>query len=153
MSGEELNHSEPGGPPPAGAEKPVGDREQSDPVRQSHAAHVRGTDGTKGAARPPQPSPAHLLPRADPDTVARFERLDDLVYEAIGGSESALEELQTAWPQLRTTLDDELLLESRQEYLHYALSIWKDCVGPEGITAPGRALPSLEVLCLLFDEA
>ena len=48
-------------------------------------------------------------------------------------------------------LDEELLAESREQYLRYAMAIWEQCVQPDGVRDPARAVQSLEVLCMLFD--
>jgi hypothetical protein len=81
-----------------------------------------------------------------------LEQLDDLVYESIAGNGDALERLREYWPKVREELGDDLLIESRAQYLRYALSIWEECLDGKGIRQPERAVQSLDVLCLLFDE-
>ena len=123
-------------------------------VQQAHAAHsrFRKSSNTAVVAGPKPPGPSKTISHPEAKTLEKLERLDDLVYDAISGSETALEELKLAWPCLRTDLDEAALVESREQYLRYALSIWESCVRPDGVRDPARAVQSLEVLCMLFDE-
>ncbi len=82
----------------------------------------------------------------------KLERLDDLVYEAISGQADSLEELRTVWPQILNELGDGLLVESREQYLRYALSIWEECADGDDIRNPARAIQALDVLSLLFGD-
>ncbi len=82
----------------------------------------------------------------------KLELLDDLVYDAISGRPGALEQLQTAWPEIKTEFGDQLLAESREQYLRYALTIWEGCVENDSIRNPTQAIQALDVLCLLFEE-
>ena len=74
------------------------------------------------------------------------------INEAIAGNAAALESLKAEWPQLREELDAASVAESREQYLRYALSIWEECVQPDGVRDPSRAVQSLDVLCMLFNE-
>jgi hypothetical protein len=85
--------------------------------------------------------------------VARLEALDDAVFDAIQGEAVALADLHRLWPTLKTELGDTLLAESREQYIRYALSIWREPTNFEGDRDPIRAVNALEVLCVLFDEA
>ena len=100
----------------------------------------------------PDPFFAHLDP-SSPEVLEKLEHLDDLVYEAIGGQAESLEQLQAAWPKLADELGEELLAESREQYLRYALSIWDECAHADGVRQPARAIRALDVLCLLFGDA
>ncbi len=125
-----------------------------DHLQQAHCAHSRFGKSINSAVtvakRPPGPS--QTISHVDPKTLEKLERLDDLVYEAIAGNPAALEGLKAEWPRLRETLDDASVAESREQYLRYALSIWEECVQPDGVRDPARAVQSLDVLCMLFDE-
>jgi hypothetical protein len=120
---------------------------------RTHAAHRQFE---KSAA----PRPATLPPVAPPDhgalhspeVLEKLEYLDDLVYEAISGQTTSLERLRTAWPRLCSELSDDDLVESREQYLRYALSIWTECVDAGAIRNPTRAIQALDVLCLLFGD-
>jgi len=60
--------------------------------------------------------------------------------------------LGALWPAVRTELGDQLVSESREQYLRYALSIWQECLGGGVVRDPARAIHALDVLCVLFDE-
>jgi hypothetical protein len=104
---------------------------------------------SRRAATPPQ-TPDPRRPRRRP---WKLEYLDDLVFEAIRGETTALEELKGFWPDLLHELGEQLLAESRQQYLRYALQIWETAVQPDGLRNPSRAMQALDVLCVLFNES
>jgi hypothetical protein len=80
-----------------------------------------------------------------------LERIDDLVFAAIDGNERALSELQVLWPTVAAELDEELVEQSREQYLRCALSIWTECVEGQ-VRRPERAVAAIDVLCVLFEE-
>ncbi len=146
---------EPNGlPPDGGSSDSAPRRAASAGVRRAHNAH-RGAGGSgKGAAvatrRPAAPSTT--LDPDSPEILERLERLDDLVYAAMDGQGAAMESLRAYWPKVAAELEEEILAESREQYLRYAMSIWEGCVDPDGIRNPGRAVRALDVLCLLFND-
>ena len=87
-----------------------------------------------------------------PEIQAKLESLDDAVFEAIDGHDESLGRLRSLWPALLAELGEDLLAESRQQYLRYAISIWGDNPGAALLGNPVRAIRAVEVLCLLFDE-
>jgi len=97
--------------------------------------------------------PSRHLDATDPAVLEKLERLDDLVFDAISGNASSLEELKSFWPRVRDELGDPLLAESREQYLRYALASWEDLAERDGVRNPSVAVQSLEVLCLLFSGA
>ena len=82
----------------------------------------------------------------------RLEHLDDLVYDAVAGKPDAMDRLKNFWPQVRDDLGEEILAESQEQYLRYALSTWVESIEPDEVRDPSRAVQSLEVLCVLFDQ-
>ena len=108
----------------------------------------QGSCATPASASPP----SRLIDASDPQVLHLLEKLDDLVFAAITGPPEVLAELQSFWPQVRAALDESLLIESREQYLRYALSLWEGSTGPEGVCRPQQAVPSLDVLCLLFAD-
>ena len=74
------------------------------------------------------------------------------MFDAIAGKPDAIAALRWLWPQLKTRLGDDLLAESREQYLRYALSVWQKPLNTENLHDPRRAVDALEVLCVLFDE-
>ncbi len=125
-------------------------------IQQAHAAH-RQFQKTKIQS---QNTSAHLALEApsaglkpeSPEILEKLELLDDLVYDAISGRSGALEQLQTLWPTLKTELDYQMLTESREQYLRFALTIWDTCMDDNNIRNPAKAVQALDVLCLLFEE-
>jgi len=121
----------------------------------AHPAHRprQSAEASSPAAGARPPGPSVLFHPEDRAILDKLEHLDDLVYDAIAGREEAMAQLRALWPQLRDELGEPLLAESREQYLRYGLSIWQDYLRPAGLPDPARALHSLDVLCLLFDEA
>ena len=122
----------------------------------SGVTSVRPASGAprEGCPSPsPASTPSRLIDPHDPEVLRLLEKLDDLVFAAITGPPEIVAELQSFWPQVRAALDESLLIESREQYLRYALSLWEGSAGPEGICRPERAVSSLDVLCLLFGDA
>ena len=71
---------------------------------------------------------AEALAAQPPEVLELLERIDDLVFAAIAGDGGALAELEVLWPVAAEELDDELVEQSREQYLRCALSIWTECV-------------------------
>lgn len=138
----------------------------SELFRGAHEAHSRfhkdsfrsaarpfsGASSCPSDGRPSGPAPSQLLDPNDPEVLEKLEHLDDLVYDAVEGKAVAMDELRTFWPRVRDELGDHLLAESQEQYLRYALSAWVGCMGTDTVRDPSRAIQSLEVLCVLFDE-
>ncbi|MFW5693065.1 MAG: hypothetical protein ACOCWL_02515 [Thermoguttaceae bacterium] len=124
-------------------------------IQHAHAAHrqfTRSGQSTAGTAVAPSAAPSTVLDPDAPEVLERLERLDDLVYEAMAGESTAMESLREYWPAVAEELGEELLSESREQYLRYAMSIWEGCVDSDGIRNPARAVHALDVLCLLFND-
>jgi hypothetical protein len=120
----------------------------------AHAPHPRFQKTVRSisaaAGRPKAPS--KQLDLGNHALLEKLERLDDLVFDAISGSEAAAEQLKVLWPEIRRELDESLLADSREHYLRYALTAWSELRQADGTRDPVRAAQSLEILCLLFDE-
>ena len=123
---------------------------KGDPRVAGHAAHHRFEKSGPATAR--QTAPAQILHPDSPQVREKLEALDDAVYEAIDGRETALERLTKLWPATLAELGPQLVAESREQYLRYALSIWEACVDAHGLHDPCRSVQALDVLCVLFDE-
>lgn len=123
-------------------------------VAGSHAAHARfEKSAASRAIAPPVAPPSHRLETTSAAVRRRLKQLDDLVYRAVSGNLDALEQLKSLWPKIREELGDHLLARSREAYLRYALAIWEECLDAQGLRDPEVAIQSLDVLCVLFDEA
>jgi hypothetical protein len=123
-------------------------------AQRAHAAHRRFEKSGSAVAAAPAKTPApstHLDPDS-PAVLEKLEALDDAVFDAISGQAPALAQLRELWPSLRGELGDDLLVESREQYLRYSLSVWEQCVDEGQIRDASKAVQALEVLCVLFDE-
>jgi hypothetical protein len=121
-------------------------------VRHAHAAHRMTQGSVAAAAAVRADAPSKSLHPDLPEVLEKLEQLDDVVFEAISGKTASLETLRTFWPRLCEELGPQLLAESREQYLRYALSIWQECVGPDGVRQPARAIQAMDVVCVLFEE-
>ncbi len=123
-------------------------------AQRAHAAHQRFGHGCDmvTAEKIKAVAPSRTLETKSPDVLKRLEHLDDLVYDAISGSAMAMKELESAWQDVLTNLDEELVADSREQYLRYALSIWEECMSGNGLRRSARAVQALDVLCMLFNE-
>lgn len=92
-----------------------------------------------------------VLAGQPPEVVELLERIDDLVFAAISGDAHALGELEVLWPTVAADLDEQLVEQSREQYLRCALSIWGESVASDG-KRPERAVSAIDVLCVLFEE-
>lgn len=123
--------------------------------RRAHAPHSPGPFGGEippAAVIRPRPPSKDLDPDS-PEVLHALERLDDLVFDSVSGNQASLEELKTVWPGVRDELGDDLLAESRAQYLRYALTSWEKLAHREAVRDPALAMQSLEVLCVLFTGA
>jgi hypothetical protein len=82
------------------------------------------------------------------DTIARLEKLDDVIFPAIDGDEQALGQLEPTWREAVAALDPELVRESRNEYLRYARDTW-EFLRRNSAEQSGRILAVLQIIALL----
>lgn len=123
------------------------------PARQAHAAHQdRQRTPIAAEASTAVMPPSKQLHANSREVLEKLERLDDLVFEAMAGKPNALETLRRTWPRIRLELGEELLAESHEQYLRYALSLWEEFIGSKANRDPSRAVQALDVLCVLFDR-
>ncbi len=123
------------------------------PANKTPASEVRAPakDSNPAARERDRARLHHDLAGNDPESLEMLERLDDLVYDAIAGRPGAFEELTHFWPEALDRLEGEALVESREQYLRYALGLWTQGE-TSSIQDPQRAMGALDVLCLLFPE-
>jgi hypothetical protein len=94
---------------------------------------------------------AKSLAGQPPEVLELLERIDDLVFTAISGDDRALAELEVLWPTVVAQLDEDLVEQSREQYLRCALSICGEST-EDRVQRPERAVSAIDVLCVLFDE-
>jgi hypothetical protein len=79
----------------------------------------------------------------------RLERLDDLVFDTINERRPAIDELAKSWPRLSAELPADLLAESHEQCLRYAIKLCGSCLA-DRVRDPTWAVAALDVLCVLF---
>jgi len=121
-------------------------------LRQAHAAHNRFVGSQSAATTETKKAvPSAGIDPHSPEVLRQLEHLDDVVFDAISGKESALSELRTLWPHICESLGEDLLAESREQYVRYALTIWEEGSQKGAMRYPSRAVQALDVLSILFD--
>ena len=89
--------------------------------KPAHAAHRQFAKSILAATRRARTGPSVNMAAEAPEIVEKLEHLDDLVYDAMAGQSSALEQLQSVWPRLLKELGDPILAESREQYLRLCI--------------------------------
>jgi hypothetical protein len=84
----------------------------------------------------------------DPEVCELLEQLDDLVFDALSGCDDARAQVDKLWPIAGIVLGDELLDDSREQYLRRASEVLEqfDQSGPHG---PQQAVAALNIVRLL----
>ncbi len=118
-----------------------------------HAAHAGRSQGEKNplptvADVPPDELPSHLLHPESPQVRALLEQLDDIVFTAVRGDASALDQAQALWPQVVAAIGWELIEESREQYLRFAIDITRRFES-DSTRKPEHAIAALEIISLL----
>ena len=117
----------------------------SDKHLRPHAAH----NGKPTVADVPKEElPSHLLHPESPQVRALLEQLDDVVFTAVRGDVSALTQAQALWPQVVEALGWELVEESREQYLRFAIDITRR-FETDNTRKPEHAVAALEIISLL----
>jgi hypothetical protein len=135
---------------------PAGERlsRASETGSRADGAHVRFESQTAGAALASMTElhsdPANQLGVHCPEAIEQLEHLDDTVFEAIAGKPGAVESLRTLWPQVLSRLGAAMVEESREQYLHHALRVWRDCIDGDQLRNPALAVAATEVIEILL---
>ncbi len=116
-----------------------------------HAAHAGNTLPPTVADVPEDQLPSHLLQSESAYVRAMLEELDDVVFSAVRGDDGALEQAQTLWPQVVAAIGWELVEESREQYLRFAIDVTRRFEG-DNSRKPEHAVAALEVISLLTRE-
>ena len=121
----------------------------SKPHRQPHAAHACNSEEV-GAAQmvPDTQRPSALLDPVTDGDRELLESLDDAIFETLQGSSNSLERATTLWQQAVDTIEWELLEESREQYLRFAMEVSQGFHAGMPST-PTRMLSALEIITLL----
>ncbi|HEV3418538.1 MAG TPA: hypothetical protein VG056_17070 [Pirellulales bacterium] len=93
--------------------------------------------------------PSKTLAAPSHEVLEKLEQLDDLVFDTISGRRPSIDELSRLWPKFAAELPPDLLAESREQYLRYAIKLWESCLA-DAARDPSLAVAALDVLCVLF---
>jgi len=118
---------------------------------RSHAAHSQKAVNTNGAVLLPSELPSQLLHPKSEHVRAILEELDDVIFHAISGDAQALTQASILWPQVIAEIGWELVEESREQYLRYAIEVTQRLEN-EDLRTPERAISALDVISLLAKD-
>jgi len=122
----------------------------SDQHFRPHAAHRGKLQIPTVADVPKEELPSHLLhPESEP-VRALLEDLDDVIFSAVRGDARALQQAQTLWPQVLAAIGWELVEESREQYLRFALDVTLRFENSD-TRKPEHAVAALEIISLLTE--
>ena len=96
--------------------------------------------------------PALVLAERCPSALQTLQQLEDTIFEAMAGKAAALEELRPQWKRVLDLMGRTLAESAREQYLCYALAVWRQFSAGDDIGDPNRAANAMEVICLLFDR-
>ncbi len=113
-----------------------------------HAAHGGNSQSSTVADIPEDELPSQLLSSESAYVRALLEDLDDVVFSAVRGDASALEQAHILWPQVVAAIGWELVEESREQYLRFAIDVIRR-FETDGIRTPECTVAALEVISLL----
>ena len=115
-----------------------------------HAAHASSSRLPTVDDMPEEELPSHLLHSESAYVQAMLEDLDDVIFSAVRGDKTALEQAQTLWPQVVSAIGWDLVEESREQYLRFAIDVSQRFdTGP--VRDPARAVAALEIISLLTE--
>ena len=118
---------------------------------RSHAAHGPKAEDASVVDLLPSELPSQLLHPKSDQVRAILEELDDVIFYAISGDSQALTQAKTLWPQVVAEIGWELVEESREQYLRYAIEVTQRFEN-EDMRTPERAISALDVISLLAKD-
>lgn len=120
----------------------------SDPNIRPHAAHAGKNNATSATGLAVENLPSKQLHSESAYVCALLEELDDVIFAAVRGSEPALEQARTLWPRVVEAIGWELVEESREQYLRFAIDV-RQRFEFEEPSKPEHAIAALEIISLL----
>jgi len=99
------------------------------------------------------PLPSANWPREEtrPDVIARLEALDDVIFAAIDGDPTALQESGNAWHQAVEELGHDAIEETRRQYLRHAQGQWEQ-LRSQKVQPPHKIFAAIEIIGLLVNS-
>ena len=80
-----------------------------------------------------------------------LEELDDVIFDAVRGDAKALERAHALWPQVVRDIGWDLVEESREQYLRYAIDVTRQFQFDPS-TNPERSIAALDIISLLTKD-
>ena len=120
----------------------------SDPYHRSHASHSRSKGAGDAKSLPSDELPSYLLRPETDEMRDLLEELDDAIFAALQGNEDSVERAKTLWPRAIAELDWELVEESREQYLRFAVEVSRRLQQSE-LRSSERSVTELEIIILL----
>jgi hypothetical protein len=87
------------------------------------------------------------------ELIERLEALDDIIFPAIDGDQTALEAAPSAWQETVTILGSEsdAVRESRREYLRHARATW-EFLRNQAVQRPHHILAVVKIISMLLGD-
>ena len=85
-----------------------------------------------------------------PDVIARLEALDDVIFAAIDGDPSALQQSGDVWQRAVAELGHDTIEETRRQYLRHAQGVWESLRHQE-VQPPHKIFAAIEIIGLLVN--
>jgi hypothetical protein len=123
----------------------------SNPNQRPHAAHSRGKGAGDTEAVPTNRLPSYLLSPETDEMRELLEDLDDAIFAALQGSDDSLDKARTLWPRAIAEIDEELVEESREHYLRFAVETSQRFRSDE-FRSSEQSVAALEIILLLTES-
>jgi hypothetical protein len=122
----------------------------SDPNQRPHAAHSRGRGADAAETVPSGRLPSYLLSPETEEMRELLEELDDAIFSALQGNGDSLDKARILWPRAISEIDEELVEESREHYLRFAVETSQRFQQGE-FRSTGQSVVALEIILLLTE--
>lgn len=93
----------------------------------------------------------HTMSSSEDSKVRQLEELDDIIFPAIDGDETALRRVEPAWECAIASLGSEAVQESRLQYLRHAWATWA-YLKDQAMQRPHHLLAVMQIIMMLSGE-
>ena len=123
----------------------------SDPSIRSHAPHRSIQETPSQADLLGEDLPSQCLHSDSDEVQSMLEELDDVIFDAVRGDTSALQRAHVLWPKVIAEIGWELVEESREQYLRYAVDVIRR-FEPSSSAKSERGITAIEIISLLTKD-
>ena len=123
----------------------------SDPRIRSHAPHHSCLDADSPADLLGEDLPSQCLHAESGEVQAMLEELDDVIFDAVRGDNAALQRAHILWPKVVAEIGWELVEESREQYLRYAVEVIRRFDVTSSANSE-RGITAIEIISLLTKD-